>query len=218
MSNTRTGRPVSNKLVIDIDMDSVTAAEFGLSLKTRSFLNRVNDRLRKMLNSSIQCKTLTNVLWFGECLCLRHWKHLCSWEKNYSNNLHSIKNTENLFLKRCSRCLNSWYWNNRVRFFGVSQISWESSNIFTEFTTLELVHEVQKFHEQCERTRRSIFMSMTKTMKRNVSLIPHLCLYSQEDFQKDVGHSLDLGQKQSGTPLTKKDQEENEIESLNRWW
>ena len=46
-------------------------------------------------------------------------------------------------------------------------------------------------------------------MKRNVLLIPHLCLYSKKDFQQDVGHSSDLGQKQSGTPLTKKDQGEN---------
>ena len=52
MSNTSTERPVSNKLVIDIDMDSDTAAESDLSLKSRSFLNRVNDRLRKMLNRS----------------------------------------------------------------------------------------------------------------------------------------------------------------------
>ena len=53
------------------------------------------------------------------------------------------------------------------------------------------------------------------TMKRNVLLIPHLCLYSRKDFQHDVGHSSDLGQKQSGLPLTEKDLEENGIESLN---
>ena len=52
MSGTSTVRPVSNKLVIDIDMDSDTATESDLSLKSRSFLNRVNDRLRKMLNRS----------------------------------------------------------------------------------------------------------------------------------------------------------------------
>ena len=46
-----------------------------------------------------------------------------------------------------------------------------------------------------------------KTTKRNVLPTPHLCLYSQQNFQQDVGHSLDLGQKQSGIPLTKKDQE-----------
>ena len=52
MSGTTTGRPVSNKLVVDIDMDSDTAAGSDISLKSRSFLNRVNDRLRKMLNRS----------------------------------------------------------------------------------------------------------------------------------------------------------------------
>ena len=35
MSGTSTGRPVSNKLVVDIDMDSDTAAESDLSLKIR---------------------------------------------------------------------------------------------------------------------------------------------------------------------------------------
>ena len=48
MSRTSTGRPASNKLVIDSD----TAAESNFYLKSRSFLNRVNDRLRKMLSRS----------------------------------------------------------------------------------------------------------------------------------------------------------------------
>ena len=34
-------------------------------------------------------------------------------------------------------------------------------------------------------------------MKRNVLLIPHLCSYSQKDFQQNVGHSSDLCQKYS---------------------
>ena len=33
-------------------------------------------------------------------------------------------------------------------------------------------------------------------MKRNVLLIPHLCLYSQKDLQQDTGHSSDLDQKE----------------------
>ena len=41
-----------------------------------------------------------------------------------------------------------------------------------------------------------------------VSLFP-------KKIQQDVGHSSDLGQRQSGVPLTKKDQEEKGIESLN---
>ena len=52
MSKTSTVRPVSNKLDIDIDMDSDTTAESDLSFKSHSFLNRLNDRLRKMLNHS----------------------------------------------------------------------------------------------------------------------------------------------------------------------
>ena len=44
----------------------------------------------------------------------------------------------------------------------------------------------------------------TKTMKRNVLLLPHLCPSSQKDFQQDVGHSSDLAQRQSGIPLTKR--------------
>ena len=52
-------------------------------------------------------------------------------------------------------------------------------------------------------------------MNGNVLLIPNLCLYLQKDFQQDVGHSSDLGQKTSGILLTKKDQEENGTKSLN---
>ena len=52
MSGTSTGRPVYDKLVIDDDMESDTAAESDLSLQSRSFWNRVNDRLRKMLDRS----------------------------------------------------------------------------------------------------------------------------------------------------------------------
>ena len=50
MLGTSTVRPVDDKLVVDIDMDSDTAAESNLCLRSRSFLNRVNDRLRKMLD------------------------------------------------------------------------------------------------------------------------------------------------------------------------
>ena len=44
----------------------------------------------------------------------------------------------------------------------------------------------------------------SKTMKWNVLLIAHLCVYSQKDFQQDVGHSSDLDQKQSRIVLTTK--------------
>ena len=84
-----------------------------------------------------------------------------------------------------------------------------------------------KVHEQNGRTRtisqEELYLCrcpMTpygelKTMKRNVLLITHLCLYSQKDFQQEVGHSSDLDQKQSGILLTMKDLVENGITSLN---
>ena len=52
MSNTSSVRPVNDKFVIDDDVRSDTATESNLSLRQRSFLNRVNDRLRKMLDHS----------------------------------------------------------------------------------------------------------------------------------------------------------------------
>ena len=42
----------ADKFVIDHDMDPGTATESNLSLKSRSFLNRVNDRLRRILDNS----------------------------------------------------------------------------------------------------------------------------------------------------------------------
>ena len=60
----RTERPVSEQpaglftqhtdrfVIDDDDMDSNTVAESDLSLKSRSFLHRVNDRVRKMFDQS----------------------------------------------------------------------------------------------------------------------------------------------------------------------
>ena len=66
MLEARTGRPVSEQpaglftqhtdrfIVDDDDMDSHTVTESDLSLKSRSFLHRVNDRVRKILDQSSQ--------------------------------------------------------------------------------------------------------------------------------------------------------------------
>ena len=84
MSNTSTGRPIDDKFVIDDDMDPDTATKSNLSQRSRSFFNRVNDRLRKMLDRSpedaMQDIDKRSMIW--ECLCLRHWKHLYSWARN----------------------------------------------------------------------------------------------------------------------------------------
>ena len=101
MLGSSTGRPVGgqqftqdiDKFVIDDDMDSDTATESNLSPRSRSFLNRVNDRLRKMLDRSSE-DALQDIV-----------KHSLLWGlfvsstleasvfmgKNYSDNLPSIK-------------------------------------------------------------------------------------------------------------------------------
>ena len=70
LMDVRTGGPVvfahhtDRFFVDDVDMDSDTVPESDLSLKSRSFLHRVNDRVRKMHDQSSkkQHKTATNIL------------------------------------------------------------------------------------------------------------------------------------------------------------
>ena len=95
MSNTSTGRPAHDKFVIDDDMDSDTATESNFSPRSRSFLNRVNDRLRKMLNRSpedpmqyIDKRSMICGMFMSSTV-----ETSVFMEKNYSDNLHSIKNT-----------------------------------------------------------------------------------------------------------------------------
>ena len=48
----RTWRPVDDKSVIDDGMNSDNVTESNFSLRSRSFLNRVNDRVRKIKDQS----------------------------------------------------------------------------------------------------------------------------------------------------------------------
>ena len=68
-------------IVDDVDVHSDTVAESDMSLLSRSFLNRVNDRVRTIQDKSskdaIQESNKHSLIW--ACLCLRHWKHLYSW-------------------------------------------------------------------------------------------------------------------------------------------
>ena len=130
MSNTSTGRPVYDKFVIDDDMDSDTAGESNLSLRSRSFLNRVNDRLRKMLNRSpeyaMQDIDERSMIW-GMFMSSTLESYVFI-GKNYSDNLHSIKNTgENLTLKQMFEISEQLILEQSDEIFGVSEISRESS-------------------------------------------------------------------------------------------
>ena len=130
MSNTSTGRPVYDKFVIDDDMDSDTATESNLSLRSRSFLNRVNDRLRKMLDRSpedaMQDIDKRSMIW--GMFMSSTLEASVFMGKNYSDNLHSIKNTgKNLTLKQMFEISEKLILEQSDEIFGVSQISWENS-------------------------------------------------------------------------------------------
>ena len=128
MSNTSTVRPVYDKFVIDHEMDSDTAAESNFSLKSRSFLNRVNDRLRKMLDHSpedaMQDIDKRSMIW--RMFMSSNLEASVLMGKNYSDNLHSINNAgENLTLTQMFEISEQLILEQSGEIFGVSQISWE---------------------------------------------------------------------------------------------
>ena len=70
--------PVDDKFVINDDTDSDTATESNLPLRSQSFLNRVNVRLRKILDhSSKDLQDTPPVLSLGK-LCDEHG-YTCEW-------------------------------------------------------------------------------------------------------------------------------------------
>ena len=130
LSKTSTGKLVSNELVIDIDMDSDTAADWNLSLKSLSFLDRVNDRLRKMLDhlpeDAMQDIDKRSIFW-GMCMPSTVEASVFM-GKNYSQDLRSIKNTgNNLIMKQMFDTSEILKMEQSDEICGVPQISWESS-------------------------------------------------------------------------------------------
>ena len=138
MLEARTERPVggqqftqkNDKFVNDDDMDSDTVTESNLSLKSRPFLKRVNDRLRKILDHSskdaMQDIDKLSMIW--GMFMSSTLEASVFMGKNYSEDLHSIKNTgNNLTLEQMFDISEKLIAGQSDEIFGVSQISWESS-------------------------------------------------------------------------------------------
>ena len=104
----RTGRAVvfaqhTDRFIVEYDnMDSDTEAESDLSLKSRSFLHRVNDQVRKRQNQSSKDATKDSdkhsVIW--GMFVSSTLQASVFMMKNYSDNLLSTKNTEDLTMKQ----------------------------------------------------------------------------------------------------------------------
>ena len=93
-------------------MNSYTKAESELSTKSRSFLHRVKDQVRKRQNQSSNDATKDSD---KNSLCLRHWKHLYSceritWKIYIPSKIQKISQWN-----RCSTCLRNWCLNNPMR-------------------------------------------------------------------------------------------------------
>ena len=129
-------------------MDSDTATESNLSLRSLSFLHRVNDWLRKMLDHSkdaMQDIDKRSLIW--ECLCLQHWKHLYSWEWITQTILHSIRNTgKDLTLKQMFDISEKLTVGQSDEIFRVSQINWEDA----PWRQLSLVNDEEVISLACK--------------------------------------------------------------------
>ena len=140
MLEARTARPVSEQpaglftqhadsfVIDDDDMDSSTVTESDLSLKSRSFLHSVNDRVRKMLDQSskdeIQDSNKHSLTW--RMFLSSTLEASIFMGKNYSDNLHSIKNTgKDLTMKQMFDISEKFIVGQSDEICGVNPINWE---------------------------------------------------------------------------------------------
>ena len=130
VSKKSTVKSVSNKLVVDIDMESDTAAESNLSPKSRSFWRRVNDRVRKMLGRSpedaMQDIDKRSMIWEMFMSSTLGASVFMGW--NYSDNLRSIRGTgEKLTLKKMFEISEQLILETSDQILGVSRVGWGRS-------------------------------------------------------------------------------------------
>ena len=126
----RTGRPAvcsqrAHQFVIEDD-----ETESELSLGSRSFLRRVNDQVRKRQKQSsadaIEDSDKHSVTW--RMFMSSTLQASVFMEKNYSDNLHSIKNTEDLTRKQMFDTSEKLVSEQSDEIYGVKTIDWEDSS------------------------------------------------------------------------------------------
>ena len=135
----RTGRPVvtaqhTNRFIVENDkMNSYTEAESEMSLESRSFLHRVNDQVRKRQNQSSKDATKDSdnhsLVW--RMFMSSTLQASVFMVKNYSDNLHSIKNTENLTMKQMFDMSEKLITEQSDEIYGVNTTNWADSSMET---------------------------------------------------------------------------------------
>ena len=132
----RTGRPVlfaqhTDRFIVETDnMDSDTEAVSEMSLKSRSFLHRVNDRVRKRQYQSSKDATKDSdkhsVIW--GMFMTSTLQASVSMGKNYLDNLQSIKNTEDLTMKQVFDISEKLISEQSDEVYGVNTANWRDSS------------------------------------------------------------------------------------------
>ena len=118
-------------IVDDDDMDSNTVAESDMSLKSRSFLHRVNDRVRKMLDQSSKDATQDSnnhsLIW--TMFTSSTIQASVFMGKEYLDNLRSIKNTGNILtMKQMFDISEKLIVEQSDEICGVNTINWVDSS------------------------------------------------------------------------------------------
>ena len=132
----RTGRLVvfaqhTDRFIFEKDkMNSYTEAESEMSLESRSFLHRLNDQVRKRQYQSSKDATKDSdkhsVIW--RMFISSALQASLFMEKNYSDNLHSIKNTEDLTMKQMFDISEKLITEQSDEIHGISTTNWEHSS------------------------------------------------------------------------------------------
>ena len=114
-------------VIDDDDTDSNTVTESELSLESRSFLHRVNDRVRKIQDQSSKDATQDSnkhsLLW--RMFMSSTLEASVFMEKNYSDNSRSIKNTgEGLTMKQMFDISEKLITDQSEEIYEVNTINW----------------------------------------------------------------------------------------------
>ena len=111
-------------------MNSYTEAESEMSLESRSFLHRVNDQVRKRQNQASKDATKDSdkysVIW--RMFMSSTLQASVFMVKNHSDNLRSIKNTEDLTMKLMFDISEKLVTEQSDEIYGMSTINWERSS------------------------------------------------------------------------------------------
>ena len=121
----------TDRFIIENDeTNSYAEAESELSLGSRSFLHRVNDQVRKMLEQSSKDATQDSdehsVIW--RMFMSTTLQASVFTGKNYLDNWHSIKNTEDLTMKQMFDISEKLISEQSDEIYGVKTINWEDSS------------------------------------------------------------------------------------------